>query len=176
MFKWLAILLTVIEVAALIAVAYYVSGPLALSLSSIVCLTIGLAVLWHIRSNSVSYRIKRISPEDITSYEGGSGSDPASPAPEDISRSIVERASQIQSVLFTQTPSQITIEMCAIGYRACVNDMITLSHLINEELPLANLRRRLTLRRARRRATEALAGAREALPPGALRATHQEQQ
>jgi hypothetical protein len=66
--------------------------------------------------------------------------------------------------------------MCAIGYRACVNDMITLSHLINEELPLANLRRRLTLRRARRRATEALAGAREALPPGALRATHQEQQ
>ncbi|MGI8866144.1 MAG: hypothetical protein ACR2G1_05365, partial [Rubrobacteraceae bacterium] len=100
----------------------------------------------------------------------------ASPDPEDISQSIVERASQIQNVLFTQTSSQITIEMCAIGYRACVNDMITLSHLINEELPLANLRRRLTLCRARRRATEALAGAREALPPGALRATHQEQQ
>jgi hypothetical protein len=54
--------------------------------------------------------------------------------------------------------------------------MITLTHLVNEELPTAGFLRRFKLSRARKKATDALAGAREALPPGALRATRQEQQ
>ena len=66
--------------------------------------------------------------------------------------------------------------MCALGYRSCVNDMITLTHLANEELPNAVPIRRMKLRRVRRKATDALSEAREALPPGALRATRQEQQ
>jgi hypothetical protein len=74
------------------------------------------------------------------------------------------------------SPSEIRVEMCTLGYRACVNDMITLTHLANQELPNTNLLRRFKLRRARKRATAALAEAREALPPGALRATRQEQQ
>jgi hypothetical protein len=54
--------------------------------------------------------------------------------------------------------------------------MITLTHLANEELPNAGFLRRMKLRRARKKATDALVEAREALPPGALRATRQEQQ
>ena len=66
--------------------------------------------------------------------------------------------------------------MCTLGYKACVNDMITLTHLTIAELPSASLLRRMKLRRARKKATNALAGAREALPPGGLRATRREQQ
>ena len=54
--------------------------------------------------------------------------------------------------------------------------MITLTHLVNEALPNAPLLGRLKLRRARKRAIDALAEAREALPPEALRASRQEQQ
>jgi hypothetical protein len=66
--------------------------------------------------------------------------------------------------------------MCALGYRACANDMITLTHLTNETLPNASLLQRVRLRRARRKAIDALTGARKALPPGALRAAPQERQ
>lgn len=173
MFKWCVTLLVVAEIVALAVLAPYKPGLLALSLSPIIPLTVVAALLWRVRSNSVTYRVKKLSPEDITSYEGAV---PTAPSPEGLSRSIVERASQIRNILSTRAPSEIEVEMCAIGYRACVNDMITLSHLINEELPHARFPRRLILRRARRKATEALSGAREALPPGALRATHQEQQ
>ena len=173
MFKWCVILLVAAEVAALVVVAPYEPGFLALALSPIVPLTVLAALLWRVRSSSVAYRVQHLSPEDITSYEGAA---PTAASPERLHLSIVERASQIKNVLSAKSPSEIEVEMCAMGYRACVNDMITLSHLINEELPQAKLPRRVTLRRARRRATEALSGAREALPPGALRASHQEQQ
>ena len=72
--------------------------------------------------------------------------------------------------------SEIQVEMCALGYRACVNDMITLTHLVNEEISEASLLRRAKLRRARRKATDALSIARQSLPQGVLRATRQEQQ
>jgi hypothetical protein len=54
--------------------------------------------------------------------------------------------------------------------------MITLTHLVNEEYPDVGPIKRLKLRAARRRATDSLSGAREAMPPGALRATRQEKQ
>ena len=57
-----------------------------------------------------------------------------------------------------------------------MNDMITLTHLANQEHSNTNFLRRFKLRRARKKATDALAEAKEALPPGALRATRQEHQ
>jgi hypothetical protein len=66
--------------------------------------------------------------------------------------------------------------MCALGYRACANDMITLTHLINEALPDASFLRRVRLRRSRKKAIDALSEARKALPPGALRTAPQERQ
>jgi hypothetical protein len=116
--------------------------------------------------------MRRLSPEVIASYRFRR---PDTNSPEDLSRSIVERATEIQRTL-AEEHSEIRVEMCTLGYRACVNDMITLTHLTNEELPNAGLLRRMKLRRARKKATDALAGAREALPPGALRATRQEHQ
>ena len=59
--------------------------------------------------------------------------------------------------------------MCTIGYKACVNDMITLTHLTNEQLPNAGVLKDATAQ-GRKKATDALAEARKALPPGALRA------
>jgi hypothetical protein len=97
-------------------------------------------------------------------------------SPETLSRSIVERAGEIRRSLTELPTDETRIEMCALGYRACANDMITLTHLVNEALPAAPLVERLKLRRARKRAIDALAEAREALPPEALRASRQEQQ
>lgn len=129
--------------------------------------------------NSASFRMRRLSPDEITGYRPRSapddGADERKSSPEELSRLIVERTAEIRRTL-TESPSEIRIEMCALGYRACVNDMISLTHLTNEELENAGLLRRLVLRRARKKATDALTATRQALPQSALRATHQEQQ
>ena len=38
---------------------------------------------------------------------------------------------------FEDAADETRIEMCALGYRACANDMISLTHLVNEALPSA---------------------------------------
>ena len=76
--------------------------------------------------------------------------------------------------MLSGAPSEVQVEMCAMGYRACVNDMITLTNLLNEASCAAGPIKRLKLRRLRRRATDALSDARKALPPSALRASRQE--
>ena len=168
---YLSIVLAV-EVAALVAVSIF-AGSLAVSLVALsvpVTLAAGF-IIWR-RTASVPYRIQKISPEEITGYKSGPA---AEVNPGSLSRSIVERAEEIRRTL-QGSPAEIQIEMCALGYRACVDDMITLTHLANEAFPDASFSEKVKLRRDRRRATEALAKAREALPPGVLRATHQEQQ
>jgi hypothetical protein len=160
------------EVAILSILQTALPGAPVAALAPVVVLTPVVAVLLrHIRSGRPR-RIRRISPEDIVQ--------PASPpetrpSPEALSRSIVERATEIRKAL-EDSPSEIRVEMCALGYRNCANDMITLTHLINQELQEAGLVRRLRLRLCRKRATDALAAARAKLPPGALRAMRQEQQ
>jgi hypothetical protein len=132
---------------------------------------IGVLILYS-RLNGNSYSARRLSPEEIMRHRP---QQPATDSPEELSRAIVERATEIQRSL-AESPSEIRVEMCALGYTACVNDMITLTHLLNEELPNASLFRRMKLRHSRKRAIDALALARQALPPSALRATRQEQQ
>ena len=160
------------EVAALVALRIVAPGVPVLTLAPVVPLTLVVALLAHRWFGSAAYRMRQLSPEDIAASRGRR---PAADAPEDLSRSIVERATEIRRTL-AESPTEIRIEMCTLGYRACVNDMITLTHRTNEEIPNAGLLRRMKLRRARKKATDALAGAREALPPGALRATRQEHQ
>jgi hypothetical protein len=172
MFRLFVALILVTEIVALAVLEILARGALVLALVPIVPLTLVVALLVQRGLSSASYRIHRISPEAITSHRYRR---PTTDSPEDLSRSIVERATEIRRTL-AESPSGIRVEMCTLGYRACVNDMITLTHLANEELPNAGLLRRMKLRRARKKATDALAGAREALPPGALRATRQEQQ
>lgn len=128
-------------------------------------------LLGHRRKHR-TIRLGRISPQDITK-PSKRGREQISP--EELSNSIVERATEIRRGL-EGSPSEVRIEMCALGYRNCANDMITLTHLINQELQKAGFLRRLRLRLCRKRATDALAAARAGLPPGALRAMRQEQQ
>ncbi len=143
---------------------------LILLLAPILPLTLVAAILLRHFTGSPAYRARRISPQEIVSYRGR---EPQKDTPEDLSRRIVERADEIRRTLL-ESPSEVQVEMCALGYRACVNDVITLTHLVNEESKTAGPIRRFRLRSVCRRATDSLSGAREAMPPGALRATRQE--
>ena len=115
--------------------------------------------------------LRRLSPEAIVDYRSRVS---RSDSPEALSRAIVERAEEIQKSLEESPSDEVRIEMCAIGYRACANDMITLTHLTNEALPNASFIRRFRLRHSRKRAIDSLSEARKALPPGALRPATQE--
>ncbi len=172
MFRLFVGLILVAEIVALAVLRTLLDGVQVLALVPVVPLTLVIAILVRWGSSGGSYRMRRLSPEAIARYRYRR---PDTHSPEDLSRSIVERATEIQRTL-AEEHSEIRVEMCTLGYRACVNDMITLTYLANEELPNAGLIRRMKLRRARKRATDALVEAREALPPGALRATRQEQQ
>ena len=172
MTRFLALVLTV-EVAVLGLLSFVVApGALVLLLVPVLPLTLVTAFLLRHLVRSPAYRAQRLSPEAIVKYRA---QESRTDTPEELSRRIVERADEIHRTL-SESPSEIQIEMCALGYRACVNDMITLTHLINEEYSDAGPLRRLKLRAARRHATDSLSGAREAMPPDALRATRQEQQ
>jgi len=172
MFRLFLALILAAEIVALAVLKVVASDALALTLAPVVPLTLVVALLARWVLMSEPYRMRRLSPEVIAGYRYRR---PATDSPEELSRSIVERAAEIRRTL-AEEHSEIRVEMCTLGYRACVNDMITLTHLANEELPNAGFFRRMKLRRARKKATDALVEAREALPPGALRATRQEQQ
>ena len=155
LFVVFVILILAAEIIALAVLRTVAPQGLVLALTPVVPLTIAVAL--------------------FARYWTGRPPPPAEDSPVKLSRSIVERAGEIRRTL-AEDPSEIRVEMCTIGYKACVNDMITLTHLTNEQLPNAGVLKGMQLRRARKKATDALAEARKALPPGALRATRQEQQ
>jgi hypothetical protein len=153
--------------------SFVLPWSLVLLLVPILPLTLAAALFLRYVAGSTTYRARRLSPEAIVKHRAREPR--ATDTPEELSRRIVERADEIHRTLL-ESPSEVQVEMCALGYRACVNDMITLTHLVNEEYPDVGPYKRLKLRTARRRATDSLSGAREAMPPGALRATRQEKQ
>lgn len=173
MFKLGVALVLVVEVLGFAVLSSLVPGIPPWVIVPLVPLTVGIAIVVRRELDSPSYRLRRLSPEAITGHRPRR---PAAPSPEDLSHFITERAQEIRRSLTEFPADETRIEMCALGYRACANDMITLTHLVNENLPQASLLRRMKLRRARKRAIDALAEAREALPPEALRASRQEQQ
>lgn len=171
-FRLFVALILATEIVALAVLGVLAPGVPVLALAPVVPLTLVVALLARWRSSSAYYMMRRLSPEEIVVHRYRR---PSTDTAEGLSGSIVERATEIRRTL-AESPSEIRIEMCTLGYRTCVNDMITLTHLANEELPNAGVLRRFKLRRARKKATDALAEVRDALPPGALRATRQEQQ
>ncbi|HEX2729807.1 MAG TPA: hypothetical protein VHM16_08625 [Rubrobacteraceae bacterium] len=179
MYRLYVALILVAEISFLAVLPFVAPGiPMWISLA-ILPLTLVAAYAIHRIRNSAAYRMRRLSPDEITHYdspsESGVENGEEDATPEELSRLIVERTAEIRRTL-TESPSEIRIEMCALGYRACVNDMISLTHLSNEEFPNAGFLRRIALLRARKKATDALTATRKALPQSALRATHQEQQ
>jgi hypothetical protein len=172
MFKLGVALVLVVEVVGLLLLTLVVQDFPVWLLVPLVPLTVGIALVVRRELESPAHRLRRLSPEAIVGFRPRRRAE----SPETLSRSIVERAGEIRRSLTELPTDETRIEMCALGYRACANDMITLTHLVNEALPNAPLVERLKLRRARKRAIDALADAREALPPEALRASRQEQQ
>ncbi len=160
------------EVVALAALEFLAPGPVRLSfLVPIIPLTLVAAFIIRRRFSGPAYGIHRLSPQAIAGYRARG---PATNSPEDLSRAIVERAKEIQHALEESPSDEVRVEMCALGYRACANDMITLTHFTNEALPNASFLKRARLRRSRKKAIDALSEARKALPPGALRTAPQE--
>lgn len=173
MFKLYLTSILAAEIVALAALAYLAQGERVLFLVPLIPLTLVVAFIVRRRLGGLAYGSRWLSPEAIVGYRARRA---ATNSPEALSRAIVERAEEIQRALEESPADEIRIEMCALGYRACANDMITLTHLTNETLPNASFIRRIKLRRSRKRAIDALSEARKALPPGALRAAPQERQ
>ena len=173
MFKIGVALILVAEVVGLLLLTLVVEDFPVWILVPLVPLTVAIALVVRRELESPAHRLRRLSPEAIANYRPRRRSDES---PENLSRSIVERAAEIRRSLTELPADETRVEMCALGYRACANDMITLTHLVNERLPNAPFLERLRLRRARKRAIDALAEAREAIPSEALRASRQEQQ
>ena len=172
MFKLYLTSILVAEVVALAALEFLQPDFVRLSiLVPIIPLTLLLAFIVRRKFGGPAYRLHRLSPQAVTSYRA---SRPAANSPEVLSRAIVERAEEIQRALEESPSDEVRVEMCALGYRACANDMITLTHLTNEALPNASFLKRVRLRRSRKKAIDALSEARKALPPGALRTAPQE--
>ncbi|HEX5915966.1 MAG TPA: hypothetical protein VFY54_22905 [Rubrobacter sp.] len=172
MFKLYLTSILVAEVVAIVAVASLADLSLWF-LVPIVALTLVAAFIVRRRLGGPAHGIRRLSPQAIAGYRAP---DPYTNSPEALSRAIVERAEEIQHALEESPSDEVRVEMCALGYRACANDMITLTHLTNEALPNASFLKRIRLRRSRKKAIDALSEARKALPPGALRTAPQERQ
>ena len=173
MFKLYLTSILAAEIVALAALAF-LTPDVALFLVPVVPLTFVGALITRRRFGDLAYNVRRLSPGAIADYRPRASS--YADSPEALSRAIVERAEEIQRSLEESPSDEVRVEMCALGYRACANDMITLTHLTNEALPNASFLKRIRLRRSRKKAIGALSEARKALPPGALRTAPQERQ
>jgi hypothetical protein len=171
MFKLYLTSILAAEVVALAALEFLTARVPFWLLVPIIPLTLVVAFILRRSFGGPAYGIHRLSPQAIAGYKAR---EIATNSPEDLSRAIVERAEEIRAALEESPSDEVRVEMCALGYRACANDMITLTHLTNEALPNASILKRVKLRRSRKKAIDALSEARKALPPGALRAAPQE--
>jgi len=135
----------------------WIAGVLMVALTDIPNLSFDLQS-W-LRAKRLGHQARAISPGRIVGYvDPGDAVDP-----EHLSEQIAECAYQICHTL-REHPSELEASMCALGYRACVSDMFTLVHLIDKELPIAGITRRLRLEVAQRRAVRSLSRVRAALP------------
>ena len=139
------------------AYSAWITGALVLGLTSILNLAFDMQN-W-LREKRLGHRARTVSPESIISYEHSGDA----MEPESLSRQIVERSYQIYRTLQSR-PSDVEAQMCALGYRACADDMITLCRLVDKELLDAGPVRQLRLKMLRNRTAYALSRARTALP------------
>lgn len=119
-----------------------------------------------LRTKSRSYRALRLSPETIAACES---SEPGmqTVTPEALSGQIVECSERIRKTLLTN-PSEAEIEMCILGYKSCVADMLLQEGLVERELPRVGPIRRVRLKAARHKAIHSLTKTRETLPPASV--------
>jgi hypothetical protein len=138
--------------------AWNARGAGALTLALVVLDNDPLASWARLRANFLRYRQRSITPGDIVEYQ--TSQEP--PSAEVLSGQIVERADQIHRTLLGE-PSEVEVEMCALGCSACMDDLITLALLVSEEQMRSGPLRRMKLRAAYRCATDSLSRTRQAL-------------
>ena len=143
----------------------WIVGTLILTLAD--TLSLAFDSLSWLHAQKLGYQARRISPEKLVRYE--KQEEPMSP--EQLCWHLVECSREIRRTLRERT-SGVEAEMCILGYRACVNEGITLSCLIDKELPESGPVRRLRLEMIRRQAAHSLVRAREVIPPGVPHAWH----
>jgi hypothetical protein len=114
-----------------------------------------------IHAQKSGYQVRRISPGMLLRFREREEHMHS----EQLCRHIVECSYQIRRTLLGQT-SGVEVGMCILGYRACVNDSITLNRLIDKEMPESRPVRRLRLEMIRLQVAHSLARAREVIPPG----------
>ncbi|MDQ3942282.1 MAG: hypothetical protein M3254_04195 [Actinomycetota bacterium] len=95
--------------------------------------------------------MRKISPEQVLDHKPSE--EPVGPRM--LCRRIVERAEQIRRAML-EDPSEIEIDMCAMGYGACLEDMGLLINFVNAELSESTPIQRLRLRALRRKAARAI--------------------
>ncbi len=144
----------------------WIVGILILALAD--TLSLAFDFLSWIHAQRLRYQARRISPEKLLLRYGEREEHMH---PEQLCRHIVECSYEIRRTLLGRT-SGVEVGMCILGYRACLNDDVTLHRLINKELPESGLLRRWRLKIARRQAARALSRTREVLPPGSPHVWH----
>ena len=140
------------------AAAWNARGAGALTLALVVLDNDPLASWTRLRANFLRYQQRSITPGDIVEYRDSQ----EPPSAEVLSGQIVERADQIHRTLLGE-PSEIEVEMCALGCSACMDDLITLALLVSEEQMRSGPLRRMKLRAAYCCATDSLSRTRQAL-------------
>jgi hypothetical protein len=143
----------------------WIVGLLILTLAD--TLSLAFDFLNWIRAQKLRYQARKISPGKLLLY----GEREEHMHPERLYRHIVECSYEIRRTLLGQT-SGVEAGMCVLGYRACVNDSITLNRLIDKELPESDPVRRLKLELIRHQVAHSLLRVREVLPPGSPHVWH----
>lgn len=131
----------------------------ALTLASTDTARVALDLTAFLRTKYVRYLGHTLTPEIVTR----SCALDELETPERLAGHITESTDQIRRTLLKK-PSELEIEMCAVGYAKCVDDAITLVRLVQEESRKSGPLRRLKMKVALQQATDSLFRTREAFP------------
>lgn len=135
----------------------------ALILASTDTARVALDLTAFLRTKYLSYLGRMLRPE-LTPESVIRPCAPEVPeTPERLAEHITESTDQIRRTLLKK-PSELELEMCAVGYAKCAEDAITLVRLVQEETKSSCPLRQLKMKVALQQATDSLFRAREAFP------------
>lgn len=145
------------------SLAFWIVGALVLASADTARTAFDLANLF--RSGHLRYRALTLTPERLIKPGLAVTEEPTTP--ERLARRITDSSNRIHRTLLGRA-SGPEVDLCAMGYRACAEDLVSLADLVRRESGKSGALRRLRLRAALRRAAEALSRARESFPTETL--------
>lgn len=115
--------------------------------------------------------LRRLRRASVGRIASASPYEEARPGVAETSRSVAERAAEMVRTL-RGSPSEIELEMCALGYQRCTEDVLRLARMVEEQRARCGVLRRLLLELYMIRASAALCRVHEAFPESAERINH----